>query len=272
MSLTAYSQDGKKDTKEDIVRITVDQGGGQPQQPQQQPQQLPQQDQDDGQLTADFSFETKSGPDGFTVTFTNKSKGATKYEWDFGDEETSKESDPVHTYVVSEASDMKVSLVVTYPDGQTIRKVKKVHVLPPSSGLSSGVIWGIVSGVAALCIIIVVVILLKRKKAFAVSLFSKENKLLGKKKVKVGEIVSITSLNGSNDMDFQIVKSEDDDGGDEFRVRFRKPEESQSVLKQKSYRIHLNSQWCDPIDMSNLSVDAGRLVFSDGDDEEDANE
>ena len=134
------------------------------------------------------------------------------------------------------------------------------------------VIWGIISAVAALCIIVVVVIILKRKKAFAVSLFSKENKLLGKKKVKVGEIVSITSLNGSNDMDFQIVKSEDDDGGDEFRVRFRKPEESQSVLKQKSYRIHLNSQWCDPIDMSNLSVDAGRLVFSDGDDEENANE
>ena len=68
-------------------------------------------------------------------------------------------------------------------------------------------------------------------------------------------------------MDFQIVKAEDD-SGDDFKVRFRKPEESQTVLKQKTIKIHLSDQWGDSIDMSNLSVDSCRLDFSEGENEE----
>ena len=79
--------------------------------------------------------------------------------------------------------------------------------------------------------------------------------------------MSLTSLNGGSDLDFQIVKA-DDDSGDDFKVRFRKPEESPAVLKQKTLKIHLNNQWCDPIDMSNLTVDSGRIVFSEGENEE----
>ncbi len=36
--------------------------------------------------------------DGATVTFTNESKGAASYEWDFGDGTTSTEESPTHTY------------------------------------------------------------------------------------------------------------------------------------------------------------------------------
>src|SRR4051794_18551731 len=36
--------------------------------------------------------------DGATVTFTNESKGAATYEWDFGDGTTSTDESPTHTY------------------------------------------------------------------------------------------------------------------------------------------------------------------------------
>lgn len=36
--------------------------------------------------------------DGFTVTFTNQTKGATSYKWDFGDGGTSTDESPSHTY------------------------------------------------------------------------------------------------------------------------------------------------------------------------------
>ncbi|TKK64579.1 PKD domain-containing protein [Ilyomonas limi] len=40
----------------------------------------------------------KVSVDGATVTFTNESKGAASYEWDFGDGTTSTEESPTHTY------------------------------------------------------------------------------------------------------------------------------------------------------------------------------
>ena len=42
----------------------------------------------------DFSFEI----DDFTVTFTNESKDAVSYSWDFGDGNTSTDENPTHTY------------------------------------------------------------------------------------------------------------------------------------------------------------------------------
>lgn len=46
------------------------------------------------ELTADFTFAAE----GTTVQFTNASKGATAYLWNFGDENTSTEENPEHTY------------------------------------------------------------------------------------------------------------------------------------------------------------------------------
>lgn len=46
------------------------------------------------ELKADFTFTAN----GTTVQFTNASEGATAYLWNFGDENTSTEKDPEHTY------------------------------------------------------------------------------------------------------------------------------------------------------------------------------
>lgn len=51
----------------------------------------------DSSNPAPFVFYSVS-VDGATVTFTNLSKGATTYEWDFGDGTTSTDESPVHTY------------------------------------------------------------------------------------------------------------------------------------------------------------------------------
>ncbi len=51
-------------------------------------------------ITADFSANPISGTVPLTVTFTNNSLGdITNYLWDFGDGNTSAETNPVHTYV-----------------------------------------------------------------------------------------------------------------------------------------------------------------------------
>ncbi|MEO8713240.1 MAG: PKD domain-containing protein, partial [Parafilimonas sp.] len=51
----------------------------------------------DSTVPGPFIFYTVS-VDGATVTFKNESKGASNYEWDFGDGSTSTKENPVHTY------------------------------------------------------------------------------------------------------------------------------------------------------------------------------
>lgn len=53
--------------------------------------------------------------DDLTVTFTNNSANAETYTWDFGDDATSNEANPVHTY--AEAGTYHVVLVATGPGG-----------------------------------------------------------------------------------------------------------------------------------------------------------
>ena len=57
--------------------------------------------------TALFSFMQK----GTTITFTNASRDAQSYIWDFGDGETSREENPVHTY--QKSGDYTVVLTAT---------------------------------------------------------------------------------------------------------------------------------------------------------------
>jgi hypothetical protein len=47
--------------------------------------------------TADFEFVV----DGYEVTFTSEVTNVTSYSWDFGDDQTSTDANPVHTYAVS---------------------------------------------------------------------------------------------------------------------------------------------------------------------------
>ena len=66
--------------------------------------------------------------DGMVVTFTNEStvSGTVTYAWDFGDEETSTEKDPVHTYAVK--GEYTVTLTVTDENGGTHLISTKVRV------------------------------------------------------------------------------------------------------------------------------------------------
>ena len=69
---------------------------------------------DEEKPTACFTYELKTVDDGIsgftkdTVIFTNCSENATGYKWDFGDETTSTEENPVHVY--DENMPTKVSL------------------------------------------------------------------------------------------------------------------------------------------------------------------
>lgn len=47
---------------------------------------------------ADFTFTPQYGPSPLPVYFTNRSEGAVSYQWDFGDQRTSDEQNPVHIY------------------------------------------------------------------------------------------------------------------------------------------------------------------------------
>lgn len=62
---------------------------------------------------ASFSFEVED----LTVTFTNISKDATTYAWEFGDGETSTEANPVHTY--AENGTYTVTLTASNEVGQS---------------------------------------------------------------------------------------------------------------------------------------------------------
>lgn len=66
--------------------------------------------------TADFEYAV----DGLKVTFTNKSTNATSYKWNFGDDETSKEANPEHTYAA--AGTYTVKLTAANADGATASK------------------------------------------------------------------------------------------------------------------------------------------------------
>lgn len=70
--------------------------------------------------TADFEFTV----DGLQVTFTNKSTNATAYKWSFGDDETSKEANPVHTYAAP--GTYTVKLTAANADGATASKEAQV--------------------------------------------------------------------------------------------------------------------------------------------------
>lgn len=61
---------------------------------------------------AAFAYEN----DGLVVTFTNMSKNADTYKWEFGDGQTSTEKDPVHTY--AENGDYTVTLIANGKGGE----------------------------------------------------------------------------------------------------------------------------------------------------------
>ena len=71
---------------------------------------------------ADFDYAV----DGLKVTFTNKSTNATAYKWDFGDDETSKEASPEHTY--ASGGSYSVKLTAANADGDVSSKEVRIDV------------------------------------------------------------------------------------------------------------------------------------------------
>jgi PKD repeat protein len=81
--------------------------------------------------TGEFTFVVN----GFEVTFTSTVKNATAYAWDFGDEATSTEANPVHTYIVS--GTYTVTLTLTGEGGEgTVSK--DVEILPSFDEMLTG--------------------------------------------------------------------------------------------------------------------------------------
>lgn len=77
---------------------------------------------------------------GLEVAFTNASSNATSYEWDFGDNNTSTEAEPSHTY--AEDGTYVVILNATNDCGTVTTTETIVIVTPPSAGFSADVTSG----------------------------------------------------------------------------------------------------------------------------------
>ena len=75
---------------------------------------------------ADFSYEVN----GFAVKFTNTSTDATSYLWNFGDDATSSEASPSHTYAAS--GSYTVTLTASNSDGQTAKKSVSLTLAGPA--------------------------------------------------------------------------------------------------------------------------------------------
>ncbi|OGG55610.1 MAG: hypothetical protein A3F84_01755 [Candidatus Handelsmanbacteria bacterium RIFCSPLOWO2_12_FULL_64_10] len=69
---------------------------------------------------ADFAASPVSGLDSLKVAFADSSKGATSWQWEFGDGEISSEQNPVHTY--RKPGVYTVKLTVKGPGGSDVRE------------------------------------------------------------------------------------------------------------------------------------------------------
>ncbi len=78
--------------------------------------------------SVDFVANTTYGFVPLTVQFTNLSTGDIKdFRWNFGDNSTSTETDPAHTY--SKEGNYTVMLYGTDADGEEVRKIKESYIL-----------------------------------------------------------------------------------------------------------------------------------------------
>ncbi|HEY3363403.1 MAG TPA: PKD domain-containing protein [Methanosarcina sp.] len=78
---------------------------------------------------ADFSVNTTNGFAPLSVQFTDKSTGATGWNWNFGDGATSTDKNPVHTY--SKKGTYSANLTVNNANGATSKVVKIIVKNPP---------------------------------------------------------------------------------------------------------------------------------------------
>lgn len=210
------------------------------------------------------SFTAEATPAGSsTFKFTNKSRGAARYNWDFGDGNTSTEASPTHQYHLAEDRTVTVVLRVTADDGQTAAKSEQIKV--PAEGDSSWLIIVVIVLVLGIGGAAVWLLVLRKKHEFTVVL-RRGREESGRKIVKLKDQIVLSDLGGP-EIFLQIVKAEeDDDSGEEFKVRFRKLA-GDAEVKQKMTKITLEEQWSEPVSLSNLTVDGARLEIMEGKEE-----
>ncbi len=83
--------------------------------------------------TASFVVKQEDRTAPAKVTFTNNSKNATTYRWDFGDGNSSEYESPIHRYLHS--GNYEVTLIATDEKGKTNIKKSRLMVVPPKNCL-----------------------------------------------------------------------------------------------------------------------------------------
>ncbi len=85
------------------------------------------------ELIASFQYEV-SASNWAEVTFSNFSTNATSYDWDFGDDNSSTEENPTHTYAAG--GEYVVTLTATGSDGETATKTETLNIVDPDEALT----------------------------------------------------------------------------------------------------------------------------------------
>ena len=233
------------------------------------------------------SFRWDSDPNTREIIFRNTSSGWVRCRWIFGDGTDSTDDNPRHGYTTNITRGYEVRLTVFSDDGREDSATQTVNVtastmddgeddsesqsLPEQDWEVTTEDDGGSSGMGLLLLAVLVLgggvaiawLLKSRGTRFTVRLYSRERKLLGQKVVIAGQILPITDIGGNNDLSMRIIKAEDD-SGDEYMVSFRKPDESAAVVQQKAVKLGVTDSWSLGVDLSNLTVDNGRLEISEG--------
>ena len=84
---------------------------------------------------AGFSWTGNEGPAPVIVQFVNSSENADKFEWDFGDGQTSTEHSPMHTYYNSGIEPKNYLVILKATDSNTglFQRRSRVIVIQPGS-------------------------------------------------------------------------------------------------------------------------------------------
>jgi PKD repeat protein len=91
--------------------------------------------EDEPELDVIASFQFEMDEDDFlTVQFRNFSQNATQFAWDFGDQNTSAEENPAHTY--ASTGTYRVKLTVTSASGVTNMREEEIEVSDPNAKLT----------------------------------------------------------------------------------------------------------------------------------------
>lgn len=91
---------------------------------------LPPVEVDQPKPTADFSYKLVDENDPFTIVFDNASSNFDEVRWEFGDDSTTYDENPTHTYI--NTGEYKVRMIVTNEQGYWAQKETVIELFPDS--------------------------------------------------------------------------------------------------------------------------------------------